>query len=74
MERGKINMSKIDVIYKYWLTSFDSRESAIEYFKTPSHLIGLIVYIVVAAVFVFVPEIIQSKDKENKIWSLDLLP
>ena len=26
-------MSKIDVIYKYWLTSFDSRESAIEYFK-----------------------------------------
>ena len=41
--------------------------SAIEYFKTPSHLIGLIIYIVVAAVFVFVPEIIQSKDKENKI-------
>lgn len=26
-------MSKIDVIYKYWLTTFDSRESAIEYFK-----------------------------------------
>lgn len=26
-------MCKIDVIYKYWLTTFDSRESAIEYFK-----------------------------------------